>query len=278
MVPYLIGATAWGLYIWKDPAAFYAQFHGNVADRLIQLTNITETLRLQIAERYLYMYGLAPVTRGFSHLKILILAAYAIGLAGALSNRAIRQHKGYRVLLLLWATSFAVLMFVDRDIHFFYLVHFVILLVPIFAAWFVWIWDQRKVPHGVLIAGLVAVVGLNLSVTARRISEAAYEKVYLSATNFLKQHASPKDLIFGSSELAFELGFGSNLVDDFRLGYQTGKRPDVVVIDRNRYEEWIPLLEQQEPKTYQYIRQMLDRDFHLVQDYGAYRIYTRKRS
>jgi hypothetical protein len=82
----------------------------------------------------------------------------------------------------------------------------------------------------------------------------------------------------GSAELAFELGFGGNLVDDPRLGYRSGKRPSFIVIDKNRYAEWIPQYEQREPDTYRYIHDMMAREFHQVLDNPAYKVYARNGS
>src|SRR3954447_278341 len=92
-IPYVVGAAGWGLYIMKDPALFFSQFGGNAADRFALISPL-ETLRLQITERYLNMYGFAPDTQGFSHAKIVVLIAYAAGLIGALATKDIRNHKG----------------------------------------------------------------------------------------------------------------------------------------------------------------------------------------
>ena len=48
-----------------------------------------------------------------------------------------------------------------------------------------------------------------------------------------------------------------------------------MVIDRNRYAEWIPQYQQREPDTYRYIRAMLDGEFHLVMENAAYTVYAR---
>jgi len=79
----------------------------------------------------------------------------------------------------------------------------------------------------------------------------------------------------GSAELAFRVGYVDTLIDDPRLGFRSGKRPNFVVIDHNRYAEWIPQYEQREPETYRYIRTMLDGDFHVVMENGAYTVYAR---
>jgi hypothetical protein len=260
----------------KDPSLFMAQFGGNTAGRFVSVATPLEMLRLQIMDRYLYMFGFAPDTKGFSHLKILILLAYFAGFVGAWSNREIRNHKGYRVLLLLCAVCFGTWMFVDKEIHFFYLIHFVIFLIVIFAVWVTWCWERRTLPRW-LLAGMVAmVVVVQLGTIGRRTTQNPYANIYLPTTEFLKQHATPSQLIMGSSELAFQLGFDANVVDDYRLGFRSGKKPDFVVIDKNRYEEWIPLLEQQDPPAYRYITAMMGRDFQLVLDRGAYKIYSRR--
>ncbi len=98
----------------------------------------------------------------------------------------------------------------------------------------------------------------------------------MEAVRFLKENTSKSDLIIGSAELGFQLGFDTNLVDDFRLGLRSGKKPDVVVIDENRYAEWIPLLAQQEPDSYRSITQMLSQEFEPVYKERAYQIYIRK--
>jgi hypothetical protein len=79
----------------------------------------------------------------------------------------------------------------------------------------------------------------------------------------------------GSSELAFELGYVDSLVDDPRLGFRSGKRPNFIVIDKNRYAEWIPQYQQREPETYRYIRGMMDGEFHAVLKNDAYQVYAR---
>ncbi|MEP6540422.1 MAG: hypothetical protein ABJF23_34170 [Bryobacteraceae bacterium] len=274
-VPYVAGAVGWGLYILKDPALFVSQFGGNAAGRFAAVTSPLETLRLQIFERYLYMYGFAPDTQGFSHVKIVVLIAYAAGVAAALSIRGIREHKGYRALLLLAAVCFPTWMLIDRQIQSFYLVHFVMFLVAIFAVSVSWLWERALLPRWVLAAAVLLVVAVQLGTVGKRIQQNPYRNAYLATTEFLKQQASPSQLVIGSAELAFQLGFHSNVVDDYRLGFRSGKRPDFIVIDKNRYDEWIPLLKEQDPPAYRYATEMMSREFHLLLDRGVYKVYGR---
>ena len=85
--PYAVGAIGWGLYILQAPHEFMLQFGGNAAERGLPLNDPMAIIHSQIVVRFLYMFGMAPDTRGFSHIKILILAAYAAGVLGVVMNR-----------------------------------------------------------------------------------------------------------------------------------------------------------------------------------------------
>ena len=162
----------------------------------------------------------------------------------------------------------------DNEAHFFYLIHFVLWMIAVTAIAIVWCWDHRPHSRRLLFAAVVIVLAVQLGTTGRRLSQQAYQTEYLPITAYLRTHAQSKDIIMGSSELAFQLGYVDNLVDDQRLGFRSGKRPNFIVIDKNRYEEWIPQYESREPATYQYI-QTLMRDFHPVLATPAYHLYAR---
>jgi hypothetical protein len=274
-VPYLAGAACWGAYIAKNPALFWTQFKGDVSNRVLA-GPLLEWLRMQTVERYLYMFGMAPDTRGLSHIKIALLAIYVLGLAGAFSMRRIRDRQGYRALLLLWAASTFTIAAVDKEIHHFYLLHFVMPLAAILAVWICCSWDSRAVPRWALAGILGAFVTVQLAVVSSRIMQDPYHKSYLASTEFLKGRTHPGDMIFGSGELAFQLGFDGQVVDDYRLGFRTGKRASFIVLDHNRYQEFIANLEKTEPETYKYIQDMLRQQFQLVHSDNGYLIYARK--
>jgi len=275
-VPYLAGAAGWGAYIAQNPSVFWIQFRGDATNRFIS-GSLIDWLRGQIIERYPYMFGFSPDTHGFSHIKIVILAIYLIGLFGALLNRRIRTDHGTRALLWMWAAASITMALADKEIHHFYLLHFLNPIIALFAIWFHSTWMEGGVPRWAMAGMLLVLVGVQFAVTASRIVQDPYRNSYRSTTAYLKEHAGSKDLIFGSAELGFDLGFfDGRLIDDFRLGYITGKKATFIVLDQNRYQEWIPNLRKSEPSTYRYIMDMLARDFQLVQQNGAYQVYARK--
>jgi 4-amino-4-deoxy-L-arabinose transferase-like glycosyltransferase len=276
IIPYLVGAAGWGWYALQDREAFLAQFGGNIWGRMVTPTSFSDVLHRQIVERYLNLFGMAPDTQGFSHLKIFILFAYAAGLFGVLLAPKLRALTPVRALLWMLAAGFSTFMALDfQEIHSFYLIHFVLLLVPLLAAWTVSIWDCRPSLRAAVVAFLACVFLIQGSVTARRVTLNAYANIFLPATDFLNENAVGKGIIMGSAELGFELGFDGDLVDDHRLGVISGKKPAYIVIDHNRYEDWIPTLQRLEPENYGLVRGLMDRNFHLVFDNKGYKIYAR---
>jgi hypothetical protein len=177
--------------------------------------------------------------------------------------------------LLVSGVTLLVMIALDRDAQHHYLIHFAVWMISLTAVAAVSWWDRRSVPRWVLVAVLVVVVMVQLSTIGRRLSQRAYSTIYLATKGYLKEDVRGKGVVMGSSELAFELGYVDSLVDDQRLGFRSGKRPNFIVIDKNRYAEWIPQYEQREPETYRYIRGMMDREFHQVLENAAYHVYAR---
>jgi Dolichyl-phosphate-mannose-protein mannosyltransferase len=273
--PYVAGTIGWGLYIMQAPHDFILQLGGNAAERGLPITDPMAIFHSQVMVRFLYMFGMAPDTRGFSHIKTLILAAYAVGVLGVVLNRELRGQPGIRSLLLVSGVTLMGMIVLDREAQHHYLIHFVLWMISLTAVAGVWWWDRRSVPRWALAAGLVVLVMVQLSTTGRRLSQRAYSTIYLPAADYLKEHAQGKGVVMGSAEMAFELGYGDSLVDDQRLGFRSGKRPNFIVIDKNRYAEWIPQYELREPETYRYIRGMMDGEFHEVLENSAYQVYVR---
>src|SRR5205814_159276 len=93
----------------------------------------------------------------------------------------------------------------------------------------------------------------------------------------LEGQSGPSDKIFVSAELAFQLGFFNyRFIDDFRFRFCYGKKAAFIVLDHNRYLEFIANLENQEPETFKFIKGMLGANYQLVFDSKGYEIYARK--
>lgn len=279
-IPYMIGATGWGLYILQSPALFYTQFHGNASNRLTGIASPILALKEEAA-RYLQYYGFGPQFAGPHtgvwavpdyHFTILILVGYGIAILGAIFNRDIRKHRGYRALLILIALYFLSLTLLDGHKRYYYLVYIIPMYAAIFAVGVRWCWQRRFVPAWMLVLSVCGFVSLNVGATINTIVSNGGQRHYMAVVNYLRHHSNEKTVIIGSAELAFKLGFNDHLVDDYTLGYYSGSRPGLIVIGR-RYEEMYEHPEDP-PAVSRYIKNRLTREFHQVYASGHYTIYA----
>lgn len=283
-VPYLVGAGLWGWYVLQDREAFVAQFGGNVGgfsgmsgnvNRWVGLTAPWTGFRLEITERYLNAFGLAPHSQGVARLKILVLLVYLAGLAGALSVRRLRQHTATRTVLLLFAIYFVLMALVEGHKSDIYLVHSVPLLAALLALWLTWCWRERALPRPLLAGVLAGFVILQAGGVAYLIRQNHYESKYMPVVNFLRSRGGEGRLLTGSAELGFELGF-DRLTDDAWLGYYNGARPDVIVFNR-RYEEIDEIFRRAQPEVHRHIEHRLEREYQKVFEFAPYwKVYERR--
>jgi hypothetical protein len=277
LIPYIVGGIGWGLYVLQDPASFVSQFTANAmaSDRLDVLASPLQALKLEITNRYFVAFGLGPHSAGHSGpimLKSLVLVGYAAAIAGALLVGEIRRQKGNRALLILAGLYFIILTMLDGQKLSWYLIHIVPIYAAILAVWVRWLWTQRFVPKWVTAAVVAGLVLIQLGGSLYRIKLNTYQKSYQPVAEFLRQNAFDGALMMGSAELGFELGFDRNLIDDSRLGYHTGKRPDLVVVDEI-YEDAISGLRVKDPSAYQHVMAILG-EYPLIYEYGHYRVYA----
>ena len=103
----------------------------------------------------------------------------------------------------------------------------------------------------------------------------SYHKSYLPAVAFLNRNSNPNTMITGTAELSFGLAFYDSLSDDKYIGYYSGRRPDMIVID-SRYEEEHEGVRIKQPEIYRHIQDLLAREYLKVYDQTPYRIYARR--
>ncbi len=274
--PYLICGIGWAVYIAQSPSDFQSQFSANASDRWAAFQAPFTALKLEWTKRYLEAYGFAPTSGLGSQVKVVALACYFGGFLACLLTPRIRRDHGFRALLVLAVIFFLTLPLLDGLRQLYYLLPIITVFCALFSGWLSLNWREHTVPRPVLAIILTGLLVVQVAVSASRIRGNVYGRSYVPAVNFLKDAAGTNALVMGSAELAFGLGFDSNLVDDFRLGYRSGKRADTIVIDRQRYLEWIGHLQQQDPPNYRYIQTMLANDYKVVYDEPLYRIYSRK--
>jgi len=270
-VPYLIGAASYWLYIRHDPALFLTQLSGNGGGRLWGLASPWAALKYEITERYL---GLSAAGAA-NYLKVALVAAYALGVAGAICTREIRASKGYRALLIISAIFFAEQTFLEGTKLYLYLVHITPFFAALLARWIYSCWTNRRLPRLLLAPAFCGLVALHLAGSAYVMARDSYHKSYLPAVNFLNKNSNEQSLIMGTSELSFDLKSYDSLLDDKYLGYNSGRTPDFIVVDA-RYEQEHEAVRDKRPEIYRHIDKLLGENYRQVFAQASYRIFARQ--
>jgi hypothetical protein len=247
LFPYAIGGAAMGLYILQDPAAFKEQFFSNSSGRLSALSH---PLSMVIREfmRYLNVYGFGAGVSALGRLKLLVLLVYAASLLYVGFRVDLRRK--YSLFLGLAVVYIVGLAIVDD-----YKVQwYVVYTIPFFGAGtavaaFTLASRLGRMPVTAIVTVIVAI---QMGAILHLISENRYRNSYLPVVALLKSLAGPDTLIAGGSELGFGYGFKENLDDDIRLGFRSGRRPDLIVMDE-RYRTGIEVFRRTEPDVARYI-------------------------
>ncbi len=277
-LPYLAGLGGWGLYILKDPSAFLVQFGTNTTmkGRLTGLTAPWLGIVHEVLDRYLVSFGLGPHSisnRGPIYLKFLILVWFVAGLIGAVATREIRANKGYRALMLLAGLFFLLLSVLDGQKAYYYLIHIFPFYAALAAAFVFRLWDRRLAPRWMVSAAVAGVLVLQIGAIVLRCREDTYRRTYDPVIAFLQRTLKPGDTVIASASLGFGLRFPRTLIDDVRLGYYTGRRPNYIVINEEYYLVFCDY-QHSEPEFYRFIAARLAREYERIYDRDGYQVYA----
>jgi hypothetical protein len=273
-LPYLAIGAGWAMYIAKSPADFVAQFLGNAGGRGPTITTPLAALRLEISHRYMDSYGLAAWSSATGRLNAIPLAMFLAGVAACLMVREIRQHRGYR-LLLIW-TAIVVVFLTELEglkTHF-YLIYVTPLYSILLAVAVRWMWLERPRWRWALSAAMLLFVGLQVLRTPSSDWRNRRQLAYDPAVQYLRGQFNRTTLIMGGAGLIFGLGPEWNLLDDNRLGYDSGKRAEVVVIDPT-WDDGILMMQTLSPGVHSFVSQLLATEYREVYNRGGYRILVR---
>jgi 4-amino-4-deoxy-L-arabinose transferase-like glycosyltransferase len=262
--PFLVLGSLWGFYITRAPHFFVAQFQAQsrVPHRLELPWNPWKSLLQEIELRYASSYAL---DRAFpENLNRIVPALYLAAIIVVVGVSQLRREAGVRILLIFTAISFVLLMCFQKN--WYYLVFIIPYYTALLAVASAWFWRKYVGSRAFVVALLVPFLVVQLGILSFRIVHNDYRGRYLKAVDFLKQDAKPGDLIMGSGELAFELGFDGQVLDDARLGFYTGKKPEYIVLEAHYRYFWLPTLEAYEPKVYRYIADLFKNKYELVYD------------
>ena len=276
-LPYAAGLAGYSAYALQDLPSFYRQLSGNVSGLAGEATGSTRfgglahpwaALRAEILDRYMSAFA-GDSWKNPYRSQLLILLLYWGGAIVAVLDRKIRRQNVARLLLQLTALFWVILWLFEGLKLRVYIVHTLPLFAALGALW-IWNWTEgRTFLRTAVVAVILCIqfLGIGYGVWKNQ-----YRNEYLPAAAYMKQHGQAGSLIMGSGEFAFEFGFDGRVVDDVRLGYFSGKRPEFYVRDI-WYSDWLGKAETRDPAVYRHVRDVLMERYNEVFRNPGYTIY-----
>jgi len=278
-VPYLIGGALWYNYIRESPEDFRAQFitTATTAGRVSGISVPWTAISREFVERYLIGFGLgahSAVHSGPIWMKSFILLAWLTGVIVSLLVPGLRRRPVVRVLLALAFIQFWTMTLLDGHKQTWYLVYMTLPFAALLAIVLEWFWDHfprlRLVPI-LCFAGLIA---LQAGGSALRMRFNVYKNQFLPAAAYINQHARPDEMVMGSAELGFGIGFDRNLVDDILIGFKSGYRPEFIVQESN-WQLLMEVFRTERPPVFAHMQHLFAEEYRLVYDENGYKIWRR---
>jgi 4-amino-4-deoxy-L-arabinose transferase-like glycosyltransferase len=273
--PYLLLGAFWAIFCMQAPADYLAQISASTAGRGSDIPAPWRGVWRELNGRFRNHFF--PEGGAAGKLKIVGLLVYLAALGTLASARKLRRTSGCRLLLSLTLFELLCLSVFANNKNTYYIVN----ILPYFAAAtgiaISYLWSSYGPPVRVLCT--IALVAYGLVQTAAEANlgliTSGYRKEYMPVVSYLKSTLQPDDLVMGAAELGYALGFRNpQLVDDVWLGYWSGRRPTVVVVDRWYYGLVMEGAVARGIPTPGYFAEVL-KNFRLVQDLKGYRIYRR---
>jgi hypothetical protein len=283
-VPFAVGGALWAAYLLKAPDDARAQLKSNAtmtnplshvqAGRLAGFLHPIESVRDEIVLRYFPGYGL-PVGEGIPFkpktLKALVLLLYALGMIAFLLDPALRNRPENRLIFALTSVFLLYFCFFEAMRYTYYLIDIIPFFSAILAMVLLSYWNRGPAPRALVATLIFAMAMLQVSGVISLIRASSYRNEYLPATTFLKNVASPEDLVFASADFGFNYGFDRNSRDEITIGYRSHRVPRFIVMEStyvNNYNDW----EKSEPQYFRFMRNRLA-EYKLIYDKGNYKIY-----
>ncbi len=279
-LPYAVGLAAWGLYIAQAPAEFVRQFTGNIsgiageftaATRWSGLASPIAALWREYALRYAATSGWYETTLA-GRLMLFSLAVYTVAAVGCIATGALRRHTGVRVLLLIGAVDYLVMALFDGLKGSAYLVHTLPLAAALTAVFVRHAaLRSRRIARWSIGGVAVAFIAAQAATTFLYLYDQPARRDYERVVAFLKP---PAGQLIAPGEFAFALGFESGMIDDFRLGYFSGKRPRFIVTN-SIYRGWLRRSASTHPEIHAYMTRLLRDEYRVALSTRRYTVHER---
>lgn len=273
-VPYLVIFGAWFALMWMDQDTARTQFKLFFTNRAGTWTGLPTLLWNEWAQRYWGSYQTSGDSGASARFKLFPLFFYPLGLLGGAV--VARNQPQYR--LLLWLALSICLTLARLDVFHlpFYLIHTVPWCCMLLGVWLAWLWDKSGTPRRISAVLAILFLALNVGWTAYAIRRDPRSREFADAVRVAREHSGPADLVMGPLEMGLAFGFYNNLIDDCALGYFTGKKARVIIVDERGYGQAFNNYALRTPYLNKHVTHLLNDEYGLVLQNRLYRIYARK--
>ncbi len=279
-IPYMALLGAWGAYIGQAPQDFRSQFLGNISGFAGEYSGRTRgsgvrhpfgAVRDEIVLRYLEPLGLRvggqPV-RAIPFLVATLLTGFA------LVWWPLREVGQVPMLFSLWLLHAGLLTFLEGMKFPQYLVYSTALLLlcgAIAGA----DWIRLRLPGWQFaVVGMLVSVLSGCGVAVMAAGDFSAQQEWQPVMEYLS--GLPGDTrIVAPAEFAYGLGFNGRFIDDVRLGYYSGREPNVVVAG-SWYLDWFARAGQRDPRLGVYLNHLLHERLKVGMRTSSYVVYVRK--
>lgn len=272
VAPYAVFAAGWGMYIAKRPDYFLAQFTANSnppsGPRGEGFIHPDRAAYLELHRYWSHFRHPIWAWPGWPHSIWIPVLYWMISILAYLQFRRTRERALGTVFLLLVLCVF-MMTFADS----LKAENYLVMVMPLYAAVAaVWVSsNEYRRKRFLLGCGLLAaILVLQTTTLVEKLRVDPLRDAYRPVVAFLK--TLPAVQVDGDAVLGFELGY-QRLTDDARMGLRSGRRPEVVVVDRWYQFDYQNVFPHSDMLAYFYTRRLMEREYHPVFTRGNYTVY-----
>ena len=267
-VPYAFVLALWGVYISRAPRSFLSQLQANVSGVTAESggsSRFSVLLHPRLAlssefHRYLWAYHSAVIP-----------VMYVLGLATlmTLAWRTRRtDHIVFAMIGFIYLTELTVLDGLKRP---WYLIH----SIPVLAIATALVLCSIKLPRGVVTAGVLLLLFAQATKNDRYAHTDHSVRDYLSVLKVLKANRIPGEVVIAPAEFAYGLGFEGQVMDDWHIGFYSGKSPEFIVVG-GLARNWISTHRNDSPELAAFIDERLGREYAVVLENPVNTVYAKR--
>jgi hypothetical protein len=155
----------------------------------------------------------------------------------------------------------------------YYLIYIICVYSALLAVWVRWLWRCRALPHWAIALAIAGIMVIQTGGSVQRMRIDKYQG-YARAAAFLKAHVKPDELVMGSLEWGFGIGFTRHFIDDIQLGTKSGRVPEYILMEEI-YRENLRTMRERNPEDYERVRRRLA-EYRVVYSRDFYDILARQ--